>query len=224
MSVALVVGGHVDWCDEIDRLEDMIGGRWPGPVVACNDVGCFLPDLDHWVSLHGNKFFGPPRWVEMRGWPLDRRLAALPAIRRARIERFLTDRDATEPLSREFETWSCDNMRELDHHWNRYTGGSSGFYALAVARQALGIDRAVLCGVHMDNEANAFRGAPKWGGNRYHRGWTGKEQDKVTWSRSDIEATVRSMGGLTREWFGEPDAEFLTPFHAWKSETHTPCA
>jgi SAM-dependent methyltransferase len=80
-------GGDCVWCD-VGDLEPFVGGEWiehvcakpcfaqkrrshrvpaawPGPVIACNDVGCLFPGrLDHWCSLHPEKL---TKWTKERG-------------------------------------------------------------------------------------------------------------------------------------------------------------
>lgn len=168
----MVVGGAACWRDDVARLEKMAGGRWPGPIFACNDVATVLPDLDHFCTLHAEKL---PQWKRQR---------------------------LANGLPFHFETWSCANRTPVDHHWDQWTGGSSGLYALAVALFAVGCERAVLCGIPMNADPNAFREEARWHAHaRYVRGW---KRDM-----EQLQGRVRSMSGTTMEWFGSPDESFL---------------
>lgn len=62
---ALILGGGAGVWDEVLELENNIYRKqWDGLVVAANDVGCHWPrDLDHWASLHPDKF---QAWEELR--------------------------------------------------------------------------------------------------------------------------------------------------------------
>lgn len=171
MKVALCVGGAACVWDDLAALERLVGGAWPGPIIACNDIGTLLPDLDHWATLHAAKL---PQWRQAR---------------------------AENGHPSHYETWSCENRTSVDHHWDHWTKGSSGFYELGVALEGLGRDRAILAGIPMDAGKHAFRQTP-WNAYRiYTRTWSD--------SAEGLRGRVASMSGWTRELFGAPTREFL---------------
>jgi hypothetical protein len=69
---ALILGGGPDVWDEVLEWEALYGKQWDGVVIAANDVGCHWPrHLDHWATLHPDKFqqWKPVR--EMYGFNTD---------------------------------------------------------------------------------------------------------------------------------------------------------
>jgi hypothetical protein len=85
--------------------------------------------------------------------------------------------------------------------------GSSGLYAIRVARQLLGFDKIVLAGMPMDTQARY--GDPVdsvWAGgdsgvHRYRRGWKQHLEH--------YQSQVRSMSGWTKDLLGKPDKKWL---------------
>lgn len=92
--------------------------------------------------------------------------------------------------------------RRITYRWpNMSSSGSSGLYGAKVALDD-GHDRVVLAGVPMQREANHFsRGRP----------WTDVDQFMPAWtvSKPYIIGKVKSMSGWTKEFLGEPTAEWL---------------
>lgn len=81
--------------------------------------------------------------------------------------------------------------------------GSSGHFALKVALQDLGFDKAVLCGIPMNAEGRHFFNPRPWKvAHAYQQAWV----DTLPL----IKDRVRSMSGWTAELLGKPDAEWLT--------------
>lgn len=126
MTVALCIGGAEGWRAEVEAVEAMVGGAWPGPVLACNDAASEVEPLDHFCTLHAEKL---PKW------------------RRIRHE---------AGRSMHFETWSCARRSVIDHHWDDWTDGSSGLYMVGVALVRLGCPGALVCGVPLDRRPNHF--------------------------------------------------------------------
>lgn len=80
--------------------------------------------------------------------------------------------------------------------------GSSGLFALKVALDELGFDRAVLCGVPMLGAAGHFNDPVFWrGAAELREGWTQ--------ALPAIRDRARSMSGWTARLLGLPDEEFL---------------
>lgn len=180
-NVAVVLGGASCWREDLAGLEDMIGGRWGGVVLATNETGAAWPyDLDHWVSLHPEKM---PAWREARA------------------------KNGYAPAG---VHWAhCADARVDQHHTGRVRmhGGSSGLLATAVALEELGC-YVVLCGVPMDDGPNAFSGKPWTAHGRYCLTW-GKVVADPTSCRVPFRERVRSMSGWTRDLLGMPNLTWL---------------
>jgi hypothetical protein len=165
---------------------------WPGIVVAVNDIGCHFPGrIDHWCSIHPEKFkrcgTGPTygRWTQRR-----------------KAARYNTD----------YLTWGQPNKAKfVDRTLKQWIShGSSGLYAAAVARDGLGAEKAILCGVGMTN-------GPHFVGSVEHphgKAWTSVG---LHLPRLESEAVqkhlagdwLRSMSGRTCELLGAPDKAWL---------------
>lgn len=80
--------------------------------------------------------------------------------------------------------------------------GSSGLFALKVALIDLGYDRAILCGVPMDEAGRHTNDPRPWrAATTYRAGWVQ--------SLPAIANRARSMGGWTADLLGRPDAAWL---------------
>lgn len=54
---AVVLGGAACIWKDVQEWEKIYGQAWDGLVIASNDIGCHWPKmLDHWISLHPEKF------------------------------------------------------------------------------------------------------------------------------------------------------------------------
>lgn len=136
---ALVVGGAACVWDDLAAL-----GTWDGLLICVNDVGAAYPGrVDHWVSLHANKF---PVWKRQR---------------------------ATNGGNMDFVTWSQPGAksRYTDRWLGGWRYGSSSFLAVGVAFD-VGATEVVLCGVPMQAEHAHFFDAKPWDQvDRYTKAW-----------------------------------------------------
>lgn len=182
-STVLGLGGGESLWDDLDALEEMMGGPWPGIILVCNDVGwkaghggrIWDGPVDHWCTLHAEK---------LAGWKQKREKAGLP---------------------RGYQTWSSVRRTCVQHHFQGWTGGSSGLYMTGVALKALRHPRIVLCGVPMDGSVNTFS-SQKWAAHgRYRRGW----ERELEYLRP----RVRSFSGWTRKLFGLPTVDWIGLVH-----------
>ncbi len=100
------------------------------------------------------------------------------------------------------QTWAHKSGLGIDRHTPDW-GGSTGLLAVKGLRQ-LRFNRIVLAGVPMSPEQNHYYEGTGWShATHYRKGW--REH------RDEIAPFVRSMSGWTREIFGAPTAEWLTP-------------
>lgn len=180
--IALVLGSARELWADLAGL-----GPWATsvPVVlAVNDAGwIYQGRIDHWVTLH-------PEHLE--NW---------------RRRRHVT----VGGLPDDYQTWGPRNKRDaaVDHYVGHWGPGSSSFFAVKIALEDLGCDRAVLAGVPMAPGAYADPSAGSWGTEgwpldevRIHReGWE-HHKDRLI-------GRVRSCSGWTRDLLGAPDVMFL---------------
>lgn len=178
---SLILGGASCVWEDVQSWEVLYGKRWDGLVIAANDIGAHWPrDLHHWVSLHPNKF---------KKWKALRNQQQLPDSRP--------------------ETWGRDRRfgeKGLsDHALLPWHGGSSGMFAIQVARE-LKCTRAILCGIpmtftpHFAQTQESF--APQWHQSAAHfKAWPRYKEHMIGW--------VRSMSGKTQELLGVPTLEWL---------------
>lgn len=148
------------------------------PVIfAVNDIGMYLPTVDHWVSLHVDKLLAwrSVRWMESH---------------------------AGESL----KCHSCTARPWLDYCWQQLTPqfSLSGYFAMQLA-WIMGCERIVLCGCPGDRTPRWFESVPRdcdYGADRDTHGirlQVEKEMARVP----GFKRAVRSMSGWTREYFGE---------------------
>lgn len=179
---ALVVGGASCVWDDIGAWEAQYGKLWDGLTICVNDVACHWPrPIDHWVSLHPNKF---------RIWK-DRRVAET-------------------GLFAEPETWGRDpvDIRHRAQHVFEplWLGGSSGMYAVEVARRALGCTKIILCGIPMTVSSHFVESKEEFAAR-----WQSADVHWTSWRRYYLEIVpwTRSMSGRTKELLGAPSLEWL---------------
>lgn len=180
---ALVLGGAQTLWRDVTGALDL--GEFD-LVVACNDASEVWPGhLDAAVSLHAEKF---GYWME----------------RRARAGRPMPDAvighaEAGKGILR---------ISELVTGFVEYRfqgqadSGSSGLFALRYALDVLEADRAVLCGVPMNEVGAHFFDLTPWGAAQSHRrGWSQ--------ALPQIADRARSMCGWTADLLGKPTKEWL---------------
>lgn len=178
---ALVLGGADCIWEDVRELECIYGREWDGVTIAANDIGSWWPRaLDHWVSLHPNKF---ARWMEQR---------------------------AANGFPPAGSTWGRVGRHEeavtWDHELQHWPGGDSGLLAVQVAQQ-IGVRRVILCGVPMTTSAHFAESkenfGPLWYASAGHiTAWGKHREHLIGW--------VRSMSGKTKELLGEPTMPWLT--------------
>jgi len=176
---ALVLGGAECVWDDVLAWEAIYGAQWDGLVVAANDVGAHWPRrLDHWVSLHPNKFL---RWEQLR---------------------------AQNNLSGGYTTWGTTRHQKITNRQvSPWAGGSSGMLAVQVA-YTLNCVRVIMCGIPMNSTghfAESQEGFPKeWRAAAGHwRAWTRHAEKMAGWARSMSGRTGELLGTPTLEWLRE---------------------
>lgn len=182
---AIICGGAAGVFEELAAAQAVL----PEAVIfAVNEVGMFLPKVDHWVSLHADNLWA---WKVVR----DR-----------------------HPRSAErLKTHSETPRGWLDYVWEQLTPEFclSGYFAMQLA-WIMGADRIVLCGCPGDGTPRFFEArcreradshAPL-DGFAYGQGTASSDVNIVAQVQREMERVsgfkdaVRSMSGWTREFFG----------------------
>ncbi len=171
-----VICGNADGVfDEVSIIEKL-----KDPVIfAANDVGMFLPKVDHWVSLHTNNLGA---WKQVR-W--------------------------LHPREQEFTKYhSIDPRPFVDYVWTGLTPlfALSGYFAMQIAH-IMGAELIVLCGCpgnatrcffHTKPRTDFFYGSGPDGSDKSIREQVENEMERLP----AFKLKVRSMSGWTKEYFG----------------------
>lgn len=195
MTTALVLGGATCLDSDIRTLElilDIDARDWPlGPVVAVNDAGWFWPGrLDHWATLHSEKF---------DDWKKRRRLRDYP-------DGFLT----WTPSGHEGRGGRVDRVlgRILQ---GRVSEGSSGLVGVWVALEVA--DRVVLAGIPMDRQGHLPGATAEGPFLTKSREADQKKLDgfREVWqaAHSILAPRLRSVSGWTAKQFGTPTSRWM---------------
>lgn len=181
---ALVLGGAETVWRDLLVLETMVGGQWPGIILAVNDLACRLArPFGHWVTIHPEKL----RRVG-DGWEKLRAIKGYPGG---------------------YQVWS-HNYNQRRHGVGavrQWGSGSSGLLAVTVAYE-LGCPKVVLCGVPMDQRPHFAESVV----HKQDRDWTGPRSHRKAWVDHEerIRERTRSLSGWTRQLLGPPTLEWLT--------------
>lgn len=160
------------------ELSDAMTKEPDSVIFAANDVGMYLPRLDHWCSLHTDNL-GPwknVRWLHARG-------------------------------SEDTQYHGIDQRPFINHVWQGLTPlfALSGYFAMQIAH-IMGAERIILCGCPGDHSLRFFEAAPRpdfgYGGGPAGSDKSIREQLVKEMSRLPaFKEKVRSMGGWTQEFF-----------------------
>ena len=151
-------------------------------VFAANDAGIYIDRLDHWVTLHSEKF---PAWRAAR-W----------------AQGFTGDvRYHSERIEPNFA---------LDHLWTGLgplTFALSGYFAMQIA-YIMGADRIILCGCPGNSSPRFWEASPRVDGFGYGGGSTQSDKNINEQFQSEMRRVpelreiTRSMSGWTRAYLG----------------------
>ena len=180
MIRALVLGGGACLWRDLQALSEIMDGRWPHMVVAVNDAGwAYRFPIDHWVTLHGEKY---PVWREMRrqlGYPMDYRVWGGTWVTGSDDSKF-TWIDEVLPVTRV---------------------GSTGLHAVDVALFK-GAERIITVGIPMDGSGHFFDPTP-WDSAMAHRdAWIESAEAFSDTVRSMSGWTADLLGSPDRAWIG----------------------
>ena len=180
--VAIVVGSGKTVFKELTRLNESSYSKikWieqgNAVIFAVNDVGMFLPRVDHWVSLHG---------ANLAAWKRVRWL---------------------HPHPDEFTKYhSVDAYQDIDYVWANLTPvfALSGYFAAQIA-YIMGAERIILCGCPGDGTPRFYDlySRKKEGMSFYDSDGVRQQLEHEMKRLPEFKAKVCSMSGWTREFFG----------------------
>jgi len=171
----IILGGAACVWDDLARAERLCDVDC---VIAINDAGAsHNGHLDHWVSLHPEKF---QVWMDRR----NRR--RLPPPGTVWFHRGVGEREVRR-FGGEFQS---------TEDW----GGSSGLFAVKVALEQ-GASHVILCGVPMDPEQGHYFDEKPWkDGRRYHAAWEKRREEMADRVRSMSGWTARLLGEPDEVW------------------------
>jgi hypothetical protein len=171
---ALVCGSARGVFDDFTKLYD--GSQ---VVFAANDVGVYLPRVDHLVSLHYDKLV---HWAALRADP------------------------SSKPVGNtDFKTHTAHLGKSgIDYGWQGLCPLMvlSGYFAMQVA-YLMGCDRIVLVGCPGDNSRRFWE--TNFNNPAYTQEGVLKQLRQEMGRLPEFKATVRSASGWTREFFGGPN-------------------
>lgn len=167
---AIVAGNAAGVFEEVEDARQ----RLENPVIfAANDVGIYLPKLDHWATLHTNKL---GTWKQCR-WQ-------------------------THEGMEDAKYHAIDPRPFVDYLWVGLTPLMclSGYFAMQIS-WVMGCDRIILCGCP-GNETKRFFEAASRPDSGYGRDGPREQLEHEMERLPEFKAAVRSMSGWTREYFG----------------------
>jgi hypothetical protein len=175
---AIVVGSAAGVFEELEVVQRKYGVMEP-VVIAANDVGMFLPKLDHWVSLHSDNLanWKNVRWMHHMGFE---------------------DAKYHSDMPKPYLDYAWEQLRPLFC--------LSGYFAMQIA-WLMGCSPIILCGCPGSPGPRFFEALPKgvfgYGGGEAGSDSAIRQQvvDEMT-RVPEFRKTVRSMSGWTKEFFG----------------------
>ena len=168
---AIVAGNAYPVFDQV-RLVLETG---PASVFAVNDTGMYLPNIDHWVTLHSDK---------MRHWRALRKIDS--------------------HLGQNFATHAIIEDVSVDYAWINMENhfALSGYFATQIA-YLMGFDEIILCGCPGDNSPRYFESSQGRADGYCYQDKGVVSQLELDMKRfPEFKKKVRSVSGYTRELFG----------------------
>jgi len=179
-KTAIICGNAKGVFEELQALRD-IYDYGDISVFAVNDVGMYLPRVDHWVSLHWANIYA---WREVR-WLLNRGVEDI-----------------------RYHSVKQDDEKIIDYLWEELTPvfALSGYFAMQIA-YIMGADKIILCGCPGEPAPRFFEAQPR---SDFGYGMGLGSADTGIFSQlvgemtrvPDFKSKVRSMSGWTKSYFG----------------------
>lgn len=174
-KLAIVLGRHENvWKELAEALRDYE----PDTFICVNRIGQhYAGVIHHWVSFHPELF---PLWLKVR------RQAGFPEPGKFWSANFKGNRLGRKVIG-------------IPLNWVPSLGGSSGLLGVQVALEVA--DKAILCGIPMENSAQYDTGKP----------WDEAAKHRAAWTKylPQLEGRVRSLSrGWTRDVLGAPTKEW----------------
>ena len=174
---AIICGGAVTVFSEFMEARSLLPANVA--IFAVNEVGMFLPHVDHWASLHGKNLqtWKPVRWLHPK-------------------------------TPEQTLCHSIDSLENLHYNWSGLSPlmALSGYFAMQIA-WIMGFCPIVLCGCPGTPTRRFFDLQPRqdfgYGGYKYAADENVRDQVIQEMQRiPEFKECVASMGGWTRSYFG----------------------
>jgi hypothetical protein len=166
---AIIAGGSFQVFSDLGVIEPKLNDPL---IFAVNDVGMFLPKVDHWVSLHADN---------LRAWKAVRWLHA-------------------QPEQTKYHSYTCDkewyDWQDLNPLF-----ALSGYFAMQIA-WIMGCSPIYLCGCPGSYARRFFEASPKVDGVYDTLGGIQQQVQDEMARLPEFKNSVRSLSGWTREFFG----------------------
>jgi hypothetical protein len=171
-KVAIVVGGGLDWQNEVEKAKALCA--------EANLAPTFFVVNDHIASFPGDVVGCTLHPDKLRNWLPQRVNSGLGE---------LTD------------IWTHTGAKHLATKYNQLKdwGGSSGLFAYQVARER-GFNKIIFCGVPMDASPNYFRKQNWTAVSAFTRSWQTHKTEIQKYGRSMSGWTAEQIGQATLEW------------------------
>ncbi len=187
MTTCLIVGDADNVSDDVNRARDLCEyDIWIG---VKRIIGRLPFKIDAYVSLHPELAHDTIENRYRAGFNMDFDVyhnKMIPSNDKRRIQ----------------DQFKVKSFSIVDKEW----AGSSGLFAVQIAKTILGADRIVLAGIPMDTRPRMGSTDPwaggKWSVGIYQKAWVKH--------RPDYAEATRSMSGWTMDLLGEPTEAWLT--------------
>lgn len=169
-----VIAGNA--CSVFEELDYVLSKIPDAIIFAANHIGCYLPKVHHWATLHGDM---------LDVWKAARYM---------------------EPRDHDFATHTDVSHVESTYVWEGLSPlfALSGYFAMQIA-YIMDADQIILCGCPGSPARRFFEAAPRkdfgYGGLPTDKGILDQlinECNRVP----ELKARVRSQSGLTKQFFG----------------------
>lgn len=153
--------------------------QWP-VFFGVNDCGAYMPELDHWISLHSENF---------EGWKANR---------------------AENGFSDNYKTHTIYSAQKADYNWDGlapYHFPLSGYLAMQLA-WVMGAEKIILCGCPGSPKARFNGTANDTPGFGYGMGTTYSDTEVMKILKREMQRlpefrrSVKSMSGFSQSYFG----------------------
>ena len=170
MSKFLIIGGAHCVFEDIEASQELF---LPDEIIVINDIGMYIEEVDHWVTMHPEKM---PIWLKQR-----------------EDHGFVKPKMWTTP--EKVEKGIVDGFSLVN------SKGGGGILGVNLAK-FLGASKIVLAGIPMTQNAHFNKGSGWIEATLYRQFWRG-EKSYPKWVKSMSGWTKEFYGLPTKEWLEE---------------------